>query len=473
MDQQPKMCVGTRLSCEQGRSLRDRVPRSAHAVWEVKEGRIGPLELLNEQAQQRLAYLIPERYLRMSASPFAFFRGGALTMAADLAHTPTTGVLVQACGDAHLANFGGFASPERHLVFDINDFDETAVGPWEWDIKRLVASIEICGRDRGFKSSWCRGAVRSTVASYREAMNTFSHMGALDVWYAQLDVEEVLAKALVGSSRKEARSVRNKLAKAYRKTNTRAFEKYLRRDNGDVRIAFDPPYLVPLDRFASVADANHVAASLIELLAGYRKSLTPELQCLFDRYTYIDAAQKVVGVGSVGTRAWIVAFADEQTGDPLVLQVKEAQESVLERFVGSCSLPSHGQRVVHGQRLMQASSDVLLGYTSAVDESGRLRDYYVRQLWDWKTSTDLDTATPAEIEALGRLCGWTLARAHARSGNRFAIAGYLGAGTSFDRALVEFAASYADQNEADFRMFIDALSEGSLATGGVVKFEAC
>lgn len=471
MNQQSKTCSRACAAREQGRALRDRIPRTAHATWEVKEGRTGPLELLNEQAQRRLAYLVPERYLRMSASPFAFYRGGALTMAADLAHTPTTGVLVQACGDAHLANFGGFASPERHLVFDINDFDETTSGPWEWDVKRLAASIEICGRDRGFKSSWCRGAVRSTVASYREAMNAFSRMGALDVWYAQLNVEEVLAKALVGSSRKEARLVREKLAKAYKKTNTRAFEKYLHRDNGDLRIAFDPPYLVPLDRFAPVADADHVAASLVELLAGYRKSLTPELQCLFDRYTYIDAAQKVVGVGSVGTRAWIVAFADEQTGDPLVLQVKEAQESVLERFAGSCCLPSHGERVVHGQRLMQASGDVLLGYTSAVDESGCLRDYYVRQLWDWKTSTDLETATPAEIEALGRLCGWTLARAHARSGDRFAIAGYLGAGTSFDRALVEFAASYADQNEADFRMFIDALSEGSLAAGSTVKFE--
>ncbi|MEG1905886.1 MAG: DUF2252 domain-containing protein [Gordonibacter sp.] len=458
--------AGVRAACERGRALRSGVPRAAHGAWEVEEGRTGPLELLDEQAQQRLAYLVPERYLRMSASPFAFFRGGALAMAADLARTPATGIRVQVCGDAHLANFGGFASPERHLVFDINDFDETAPGPWEWDVKRLAASIEICGRNRGFRPSWRRSAVRSAVGSYREAMNAFSRMGALEVWYAQLDVVDVLTRALADVSRKEARRVRDKLEKAYGKTSTRAFEKHVRWEDGELRIMFDPPYLVPLDRFAPVADADRVAASLVELLAGYRESLSPELHCLFDRYTYLDAAQKVVGVGSVGTRAWIVAFADAQTGDPLVLQVKEAQESVVERIAGPCGLPSHGERVVRGQRLMQASSDMLLGYTGAEDEGGHVRDYYVRQLWDWKTSTDLDTAAPAEIEALGRLCGWTLARAHARSGDRFAIAGYLGTGSSFDRALAEFAASYADQNEADFRMFIDALSEGSLATGG-------
>lgn len=449
-------------ACTRGKLLRNDIPRAAHAVWGVEEGRSEPLELLREQAADRLAYLIPERYLRMSVSPFAFFRGGALIMASDLSRTPKTGLFVQACGDAHIANFGGFASPERRLVFDINDFDETAPGPWEWDVKRLAASIEVCGRHRGFGKSWSRSAVRSAVASYRRAMKTFARQGALDVWYAHLDVNDVLARALAGTSRKEAVRVRASMSKVYAKTSSRAFNKYVRVEDGELCIAFEPPYLVPLNRFASATDVDQVAASLVSLLAGYRESLAPELRHLFDQYEYVDAAQKVVGVGSVGTRAWIMVFRGKETGDPLVLQVKEAQPSVLERFSGASQCVTSGERVVLGQRIMQASSDLLLGFTSASDEKGRMRNYYVRQLWDWKTSTDMESATASEIEACGRLCGWTLARAHARSGDRFAIAGYLGQGSSFDCALVDFATAYADQNEADFRVFCDALAAGAL-----------
>ena len=447
-----------------GKALRNDVPRSVHARWAVEPDRNAPLELLAEQEAERLPYLVSERRLRMSASPFTFFRGGALVMAADLARTPATGLRVQACGDAHIANFGGFASADRTLVFDVNDFDETAPGPWEWDVKRLAASIEICGRDRGFSRMWCRGAVRAAVESYRVAMNDFARKGELDVWYARLDVDEVVAPALARAGRKERARVLRSLERAYAKTSARAFEKLVRMEDGQLRIAFEPPFVVPLDRFAPAIDADRAAASLVELLNGYRASLAPDRRRLFDRYDYIDAAQKVVGVGSVGTRAWIMAFVGRDQGDPLVLQVKEAQSSVLERFTGSCGCPSCGERVVQGQRLMQASGDILLGWTSSEDEDGHVRDYYVRQLWDWKTSTDLETASSDEIAATGCLSAWTLARAHARSGDRGAIAGYMGSSNTFDRAIADFAAAYADQNEADYRVFIDALSGGVLET---------
>lgn len=453
---------GAREDRLRGKALRSVVSRSEHATWKVQVDRTRPLELLAEQSADRLGYLIPERHMRMSASPFAFYRGGALLMADDLASTASIGLNVQACGDAHIANFGGFASADRRLMFDINDFDETSQGPWEWDVKRLAASIEICGRDRGFKSSWRRAAVRSAVQSYREAMLSFANQGALDVWHARLDIGFVLAHALAGANHKEQQRVRKQLEKAFSKTSARAFDKLVQVNEGQARILFDPPYLVPLDRFAPAVDVDSVIASLIGLLERYRESLAPELRYLFDQYDYLDAAQKVVGVGSVGTRAWIVAFVGRAGGDPLVLQVKEAQASVLERYCGTSALPSHGERVVRGQRFMQASGDILLGWTSANDENGMRRDYYVRQLWDWKTSTDLDSARAVEIEACGRLCGWTLARAHARSGDRCAIAGYLGSSTVFDRALADFAVAYADQNEADYRVFIDALSEGVL-----------
>lgn len=447
-----------------GKALRSAVPRSAHAAWNVVEGREEPLALIREQESTRLPYLIGERRLRMSASPFAFFRGNALVMAADLTHTPTTGLMVQACGDAHIANFGAFASADRKLVFDINDFDEASAGPWEWDVKRLAASIEICGRDRGFKAGQRRAAVRGAMESYRCAMNTFSHEGFLDVWYARMDVDQVVERALVGATRAEQRRVIQQLKRVTSKSSKRAFEKYVKVEDAEEHIVFNPPFIVPLDRFSSVIDETSAASALVELLGGYRTSLAPDKRHLFDQYEYLDAAQKVVGVGSVGTRAWIVVFVGREGLDPLVLQVKEAQASVLERFVGSCGYESHGERVVRAQQMIQASGDILLGWTSATDEVGNRRDYYVRQLWDWKTSTDLETASSIEIEATARLCGWTLARAHARSGQRCALAGYLGTSGAFDRAISDFAVAYADQNEVDFRMFVDALSGGVLDT---------
>ncbi len=448
-----------------GKALRDDVSRKAQGEWVVRKGREDAVTYLKEQAAQRLSYLVPERHLRMSASPFAFFRGSALLMASDLAEMPATGMHVQACGDAHIANFGAFAAPDRRLVFDINDFDETSPAPWEWDVKRLAASIEICGRDRGFDADWRSAAVRGAVKSYRRAMLSFSNMGALDVWYARLDVDEVLGDVRDKVKNKQMRAVHAKLTKATKKTSAQAFGKYIKVENGKLSIAFDPPYLVPLDRFASAADADRIAASLTQLLSAYRNSLAPELRHLFDQYEYLDAAQKVVGVGSVGTRSWIVAFSGREVADPLVLQVKEAQASVLERFNRPSGCSSQGERVVRGQRIMQAAGDLLLGYASAKDEQDLMRDYYIRQLWDWKTSTDLETADALEIEATAKMCGWTLARAHARSGNRFAIAGYLGSSAEFDRAMADFAVAYADQNEEDFRVFIDALSDGTLLGG--------
>lgn len=456
-------------ACERrmfGKQLRREIPRSSHAHWNVEVGREAPIALMAEQEATRLPYLVGERRLRMSASPFTFFRGSALLMASDLASTPSTGLRVQACGDAHIANFGGFAAADRKLVFDVNDFDETAPGPWEWDVKRLAASIEICGRDRGFSASWRRGAVRAASQSYRRAMASFSHMGELDVWYARLDVDQVVAPALEHADAAQREQVGRHLKKAYAKTSKRAFDKLVSVEDGDPRIVFDPPFVVPLDRFAPALDAERASAGLVELLAGYRQSLSPETRILFDRFDYVDAAQKVVGVGSVGTRAWIVVLAGRNEAEPLVLQVKEAQDSVLERFVGSCGEAACGERVVRGQRLMQASGDILLGWTSAKDESGQMRDYYVRQLWDCKTSTDLETADSDEIAATGCLCAWTLARAHARSGDRCAIAGYLGTSYAFDRALADFAYAYADQNEADYRVFIDALSGNTLDAPG-------
>lgn len=459
MDQAEQHC-DAQASRFRGKALRASVPRTAHADWGVVYDREAPLDLLAEQASQRLAYLIPERHLRMSASSFAFFRGNALGMAADLADTPCTGLRVQACGDAHIGNFGAFASPDRKLVFDINDFDETSPGPWEWDVKRLAASIEICGRDRDFKPERRRRAVMAAVESYRRAMISFAQMGFLDVWYQRLDVDEVLSQVLSKAGRKARRRTTEQVAKAYRKTSSRAFDRFVCAGDGGSSIAFDPPFVVPLERFMLAFDADRLRASLGELFSGYRKNLSPELRHLLEQYVYLDAAQKVVGVGSVGTRTWIVVLIGIEHGDPLVLQIKEAQPSVLERFVGVGGGSSAGERVVNGQRLMQTSSDILLGRTRAKDENGTVRDYYVRQLWDWKTSTDLETASIDEIEICGCLCGWTLARAHARSGDRCAIAGYMGSSDTFDRAIASFASAYADQNDADYVVFLDALSAG-------------
>lgn len=451
----------------QGKTLRKTVPRSALGSWTTVRDRAEPLDLIEERCRTCLASLLPLRYARMSASPFSFFRGAAIVMAADQASMPRTGINAQICGDAHIANFGGYASADRRLVFDVNDFDETGSGPWEWDVRRLVASIEICGRDRGFSTEDRARAVARGAQAYREAIASFAHKGNMEVWYARLDVASELERLLADASKQEKGAVLARLKKAFAKTSDAAFSRYVKPSGDTVRIVSDPPRIVSLEDFASSANADALRASLRELLDDYRNSLEHDKQCLLNGFSFVDAAQKVVGVGSVGTRTWIAVLRGNDEGDPLVLQIKEARESVVERYGGSGDAGSAGERVVRGQRLMQATSDILLGWTSAPDLAGNVRDYYVRQLWDWKASIELDAISPEELSVLASWCGWTLARAHARSGDRCEIAGYVGSSDAFDRAMGSFARAYADQNEADYESFKQACDKGRFpcATG--------
>ena len=445
-----------------GKARRAEVPRRSHASWCAPADRPSPVDLLKGQAESRVPELMPLRYERMGVSAFTFYRGSALIMASDLATTPDSRLRVQACGDAHLSNFGGFASPERRLVFDINDFDETAPGPWEWDVKRLAASVEICGRDRGFADSARRRAVVAATKSYREAMAKFADMKNMDVWYAHLDVEAMLPRIEERASKKQVKAARKGLDKAFSKTSMKAFSKLTEVVDGRLRIISDPPLIVPLEHLLPEMEANKLESSVRALVATYARSLALDRRHLIEEFTYVDMARKVVGVGSVGTLAWIILMTGQDGCDPLFLQVKQAQDSVLERFVGKSGFRNHGQRVVEGQRLMQASSDLMLGWVRSKGLDGVERDFYVRQLWDWKTSADLDTITEKALAIHGQMCGWTLARAHARSGNRVAIAAYLGSGSAFDEAIADFAAAYADQNQSDYDEFMHALETGRL-----------
>lgn len=447
-------------SRRKGQACRQKLPRSEMGMWRVRPDRSDAVDLIFSQDADRLSFLVPERHRRMAASPFAFFRGAALPMAADLATLPTTGLLVQACGDAHIANFGGYRSPESHLVFDLNDFDETARGPWEWDVERLVASVAICGRTRGFGDKWCRNAARLAAQSYRESLSCFATLGSFDIWRSYLDVAEVLRDLADKVSKADRRQVAADLERAFSKTNERAFEKLVRMVDGQPQMVYDPPDIVPLSHFLSRDNIHRVERSLERMLDDYRATVRPPYQELLKSYRFIGAAQKVVGVGSVGTRCWVAAFSGNQMADPLVLQIKEANASVLERFCGKSPCRSHGERVVEGQLLMQTASGVLLGWTHARDEHGRRRDYYVRQLWNWKMSVDLNRASADELEIYGQLCAWTLARAHARSGDRVAISSYLGSSDKFEEAMALFALAYADQNEADFEQFLKRVPEG-------------
>jgi len=443
-----------------GRAARGEVPRSSHAAWEAWSERPDPIALLEEQAETRVPELVPIRYGRMVASPFAFFRGSAYVMASDLAGSPRSGMRVQLCGDAHLSNFGGFASPERDLLFDLNDFDETLPGPWEWDVKRLAASIAVAGRDRGFATKLRREMVTAAVAQYREAMRRFATMTALQVWYARMDVSELADEF---RSQVEGRMVKrfNKtVAKARRKDSARAFEKLAHRVNGTAQIVADPPLVVPVADLLPGFEADELEHTIRGLLGAYRASLSGERPKLLDRYHYGDFARKVVGVGSVGTRAWVVLMLGRDGDDPLFLQAKEAQQSVLEPFAGRCEYDNMGRRVVEGQRLMQAASDIFLGWLRVTGIDGQRRDFYVRQLWDWKTSADIETMRPEAIGIYTRLCAWTLARAHARSGDPIAIAAYLGRRDTFDKAIAELAELYADQNECDYQRLVDAIDTG-------------
>jgi uncharacterized protein (DUF2252 family) len=447
----------------QGKSARAAVPRSSHAEFAPGPHRPDPVALLERQAASRVPELLPIRYGRMAVSPFTFFRGAALPMASDLAGTPRTKFLVQACGDAHLANFGLFASPERRLVFDINDFDETLPGPWEWDVKRLATSLEIAGRDNGYSTKERRRIVLAAAAAYRGAMREFANRTALEVWYAHADVaavQETFGRQLNNASRKK---LSRALAKARTKDNLGALGRFAGLKDGLPKIIADPPLIVPIDDL--VPDGTALAeleTQLRGILRAYRISLEPERRALLDRYRLVDFARKVVGVGSVGTRSWMALMLGGDESDALFLQAKEAGTSVLEEFVGPSEHDNAGQRVVVGQRLMQAVSDIFLGWVRVQGIDGRTRDFYLRQLRDWKGSAEIETMVPAGMQAYGELCGWTLARAHARSGDHIAIAAYLGSGSAFEVAILEFAQTYADQNERDHRALVEAIGSGRI-----------
>jgi uncharacterized protein (DUF2252 family) len=397
----------------------------------------------------------------MAHSAFAFYRGAAAIMAADLAETPISGFQVQLCGDAHLSNFGGFASPEREMLFDINDFDETLPGPWEWDVKRLAASLLIAGRDQRLEPIHAREVVVWSMRAYREAMRGFAAKTNLQVWYARLEADEIVQLATdMGAKAKRLRELERDIAKARGKDSERAVGKLTEAVDGQLRFISAPPLVVPLEELLPELPRREFEDGLHELLDGYRASLPDDRRRLLDNYSFQGIARKVVGVGSVGTRAWVVLLVGRDEQDPLVLQCKEAQASVLEPYAGASTYANSGQRVVEGQRLMQAASDIFLGWLPAVGLDGQRRDFYVRQLWDGKLSVDIEAMGFEQLRNYGRLCGWTLARAHARSGDRIAIAGYLGKSGVFDESLADFAVAYAEQNELDHRALMDAIEAG-------------
>jgi uncharacterized protein (DUF2252 family) len=448
---------------QRGKLARRAAPRSSHAAFVPSATREDPVEVLERQASTRLPDLVPVRYGRMLVSPFTFYRGAALIMAADLAPTPRSGLTVQCCGDAHLSNFGMFASPERNLVFDLNDFDETLPGPWEWDVKRLAASMLIAAINNGYAVSDQERAVFQTVQAYRNAMRQFAGMNNLDVWYAHMNTDRTVQEYRSQLKPGMARRTDKALAKARTRDSMAAFSKLTQEVDGQPRIVDQSPLIIPISQLAPL-ERDELYDGLRRLLGGYRDTLESHRRILLDKFELADVARKVVGVGSVGTRAWIALMVGRDGQDPLFLQVKEAEASVLEKFVAASEFSTHGERVVQGQRLMQAASDILLGwfrFEEGID--GRVHDYYVRQLKDWKGSAEIEQMVPDGLAMYGRLCGWTLARAHARSGDPIAIAAYLGAGTTFDRAIMKFAGAYAEQNDRDYRTLAAAVQDGRVA----------
>jgi uncharacterized protein (DUF2252 family) len=448
-----------------GKAARAEVPLDSHAEFEPAADRPDPIALLEEQGASRVPNLVPVRYGRMMASPFSYYRGAALPMAADLVTTPVTGLAVQACGDAHLSNFGVFGSAERRLVFDVNDFDETTPGPWEWDVKRLAASLEVAARDNGFPGKKRRAIVAAAVAQYREAMRSFADMTNLEVWYAHADMDTLRQQNPAQLKARQRKAVDKGLAKARTKDSMQAVDKLTHMVDGKPRIIADPPLIVTADQLIpDEIDRKNFEGLISDLVAGYRRTMETDRRYLLEQYEFCDMAHKVVGVGSVGTRCWIVLMLGRDTGDPLFLQVKEAQDSVLCRYVGSSRYSNQGQRVVAGQRLMQASSDIFLGWQRVAigAENNGHRDFYVRQLRDWKFSLDIEAMVPRGLRIYGQLCGWTLARAHARSGDRIAIAAYLGGSDVFDRAITQFASAYADQNAKDHEALLAAVKSGRI-----------
>ncbi|HEV3212214.1 MAG TPA: DUF2252 domain-containing protein [Acidimicrobiales bacterium] len=455
-----------------GRAARATAPRSSHAVFEPSDDRPDPIALLEQQAASRVPSLVPIRYGRMLVSPFTFYRGAALIMATDLAPTPRSGVTVQLCGDAHLSNFGLFGTPERRLIFDINDFDETLPGPWEFDVKRLAVSFEAMARFRGFSGGDRRDVVTESVRAYRERMADAASRGTLEVWYDHLEVgsllDQVAAEVRRGQlTKKEAKAARAVVDKAWTRDSGRVATRRASRVDGQLRIVADPPVIVPLEDVVAAGSAWEDAEPLVKsLLASYRETLGVEHHPL-EEFRYVHAALKIVGVGSVGTRCYIVLLVGRDDADPLILQVKEAQASVLEGVVAESEHPHHGQRVVAGQRLLQGASDIFLGWQRITGSDGVARDYYLRQLHDWKGSANAEVLRVPGATLYARLCGATLARAHARWGDRIAIASYLGRSTVFDEAIADFAEAYADQNERDYEALVSAVGSGRVeaATG--------
>jgi uncharacterized protein (DUF2252 family) len=446
-----------------GKAARAAVPRESHAAVEFPASRPDPVSLLEQQATTRLPELAPIRYGRMLVSPFTFYRGAALVMAHDLATTPNSGLIVQACGDAHLSNFGFFASPERRLVFDVNDFDETLPAPWEWDVKRLAASLEVAARTNGIGRRRRREIVLRTVASYRTAMREFGAQGTLDVWFTQEDADQLSQRYNSQLASRQRKAVSKSLARAPQRNSLQELSRLTKMVDGRPRIMADPPLLVPLaDLVADRVEAGEVAAAMSVLMSKYRQTLEEDRRALIRQFEFADMARKVVGVGSVGTRCWIILMMGRDESDPLFLQVKEAESSVLSQFAGQSEFGNQGQRVVAGQRLMQAASDIFLGWQRVTGPDGQQRDFYIRTLRDWKLSVPIETMGPRAMCTYGELCGWTLARAHARSGDRIAIGAYLGGKDVFDHAVADFAGAYADQNEKDYELLATAADTGRI-----------
>ena len=434
--------VETRMA--EGRAERESVPLEAHGEWAASDGRPDPVGILEEQNATRVPELVPIRHGRMIVSPFTFYRGGAAIMASDLSQTPSTGLRVQCCGDAHLSNFGVFAAPDRRLVFDLNDFDETLPAPFEWDVKRLVASFVVAARDNGHRRKEQRAAARAAAAAYRTTMARATAMRFLEVWYARIDAEDLLTELAAREDKATIKAAQKGLAKARKRTSLGSLSKFAERVDGGYRIKQQPPVIVrPPD--ARYGDLEQI---IRQGLADYARSLSPERRLVLDHYHYVDFARKVVGVGSVGTEAFMVLLMGDRDDDPLFLQVKEADTSVLAPYAGAGEYEQQGERVVHGQRIMQAASDPFLGWATGTGARGR--EFYVRQLRDMKGSAVIEAMPPARLARYGEVCGVTLARAHARSGDAAKIAGYLGDDDTFDRALEQFAVAYADQNDADY-----------------------
>jgi uncharacterized protein (DUF2252 family) len=462
------------LSAEQrvkaGRDARSHAPRSSHAEFKPAPDRPDPVSLLERQATTRVPELVPIRYGRMLVSPFTFFRGAALLMASDLSTTPRSGLKAQVCGDAHLSNFGLFASPERTLMFDVNDFDETLPGPWEWDLKRLAASTVIAAQDREFTEKEARAAALEVGASYRKEMARLAGLSTLDVWYSHIDVAGLLADLEATAGKTGSKSDKHMAArtlqtinKARTRDSLQALSKLTTTVDGQLRIVSDPPLIVPTEELFSQEMSDAIHESFHHLVRGYRRSLQSDRRHLLEEFRFVQLARKVVGVGSVGTRAWILLMVGAGDHDPLFLQAKEAEASVLEEFVGKSGYANHGARVVAGQHLMQAASDIFLGYQPVEGPDGVTRDFYVRQLRDWKGSFEIEKSIPPGLCKYVGVCAMALARAHARSGDRIAISSYLGTGPTFDQALADFAETYADQNQRDYEALQHAAATGRIA----------